>query len=400
MLSTKGVSPTVITLGWVSLLTDISSEMVAAVLPLFVVLQLGLSPLTYGFVEGIYQAGSVFARILGGYLGDLRKPKIVAAAGYASSAACKILLMIVTSLTGIMAVIALDRAGKGLRTAPRDAMIADATPGHLMGRAFGVHRALDTVGALLGPIVAWLLLMIVADDFKLVFFVSFCFAVLGVLLIGGLKPEHADGRPGATGEAAAAPIRFAEIGAAVGTVSMRGLILMTALLSVSTIADGFLYLSLSMQGAVQTVQFPLLFVGTSFVYILMAVPVGNLADRIGRPLVFIAGYVFLLVAYLGAGPIGGLPGTVICVVALGLYYSATDGVLSAFAAPLLPDRLRSTGLSVVQAVQATGKAVGAVIFGLVWSYYGLQAAIGLFVTMLLLAMAAGAVLTSRLADRR
>src|SRR5262245_13591630 len=116
--------------------------MVTAVLPLFVVLHLGLSPQVYGYVEAVYQAGSVLARILGGYLGDVRKPKIVAAVGYAASAACKLLLVIVTTFPGIMAVMALDRAGKGLRTAPRDAMIADATADEALGRAFGVHRAL------------------------------------------------------------------------------------------------------------------------------------------------------------------------------------------------------------------------------------------------------------------
>lgn len=396
VLSSRGVSRTVVTLGFVSLLTDISSEMVAAVLPLFVVVQLGLSPLTYGFVEGVYQAGSVFARLLGGYLADVRMPKTIAAIGYGLSAICKVFLMIATALPVIMAIVALDRAGKGLRTAPRDAMIADATPEPILGRAFGVHRALDTFGALLGPIVAWLLLMMALNDFVLVFFVSFCFALLGIILLVFLKPEHLEGADkSADIQVKRPPITLAAVAAIFRASSIRWLLVITALLSLATIADGFLYLSLASQGAIQTIHFPLLFVATNFVYLLTAIPVGNLADRIGRPTVFALGYIFLLVAYLGVGMVGETAGLAICVVGLGLYYTATDGVLSALTAPLLPQHLRSTGLSIVQATQAIGRAIGAILFGVAWSYLGLAAAMWLFVTLLTLAVAAAWLLLGR-----
>jgi MFS family permease len=398
MLSTKGVSRTVITLGWVSLLTDVSSEMVAAILPLFIVVQLGLTPLTYGIVESVYQAGSVLARLAGGYLGDRRRPKIIAAAGYGASAVCKVLLMFVTSLAGIMGVVALDRAGKGLRTAPRDAMIADATKPETMGRAFGVHRALDTFGALLGPIVAWLLLLIAMDDFTLVFFVSFCFALMGVVLILFLKPERVKDETKADSEQSIATTKvdFRAIRSFLRDPRMTAVLTITALLSITTIADGFLYLSLALQGAVQTQHFPLLFVATSLVYLLTAVPAGNLADRIGRARVFAVGYAFLLCAYFGAGIIGGMAGVVICVVALGLFYAATDGVLSALTAPILPSHVRSTGLSIVQATQAIGRAAGAIAFGVLWSTFGLTAAVWIYMLALVAAIAVVALLAGRL----
>lgn len=387
VLSSRGVSRTVVTLGFVSLLTDISSEMVAAVLPLFVVVQLGLSPLTYGFVEGVYQAGSVFARLLGGYLADVRMPKTIAAIGYGVSAICKALLMVATALPVIMAIVALDRAGKGLRTAPRDAMIADATPEPILGRAFGFHRALDTFGALLGPIVAWLLLMMALNDFMLVFFVSFCFALLGIILLVFLKSEHAEAADKtAEVQVKQTVVTLAAVAQIFRASSIRWLLIITALLSLATIADGLLYLSLASQGAIQTIHFPLLFVATNFVYLLTAIPVGNLADRIGRPIVFALGYIFLLMAYLGVGMVGETAGLVICVVGLGLYYTATDGVLSALTAPLLPHHLRSTGLSIVQATQAIGRAVGAILFGIAWSYLGLATAMWLFVGLLVIAV--------------
>ena len=370
--------------------------MVAAVLPLFIVVQLGLSPLTYGFVEGVYQAGSVFARLLGGYLADVRMPKTIAAIGYALSAICKVLLMIATALPVIMAIVALDRAGKGLRTAPRDAMIADATPEPILGRAFGLHRALDTFGALLGPIVAWLLLMMALNDFVLVFFVSFCFALLGIILLVFLKPEHAKGADkSADLQVKPPPITLAAFSTVVGASSIRWLLVITVLLSLATIADGFLYLSLASQGVIQSIHFPLLFVATNFVYLLTAIPVGNLADRLGRPTVFALGHIFLLVAYLGVGMVGELAGLVICVVGLGLYYTATDGVLSALTTPLLPQHLRATGLSIVQATQAIGRAVGAILFGVAWSYLGLATAMWMFVAFLTIAVVAAWLLLGR-----
>ena len=154
------VSRTVVLLGICSLLTDISSEMVAAVLPLYLVTQLGFTPLQFGIVDGLYQGAAAFVRLAGGYIGDRRRRhKGVAAIGYGLSAVCKLALAAVGSAFGaIAAIVLVDRAGKGLRTAPRDAMISLSSRREDLGTAFGVHRALDTTGALLGPLVAFGLL--------------------------------------------------------------------------------------------------------------------------------------------------------------------------------------------------------------------------------------------------
>jgi len=383
VLSFRGVAPTVVGLGFVSLLTDISSEMLSAVLPLFVVVQLGLSPFTYGVVESVYQIGSVLTRLLGGYFGDTRRPKLIAAMGYGLSVLCKLLLMAVTTLSGIMAVVAIDRAGKGLRTAPRDAMIANATPNALMGRAFGLHRALDTLGAMLGPIVSWLLLMLVVDDFQLVFFVSFCFGLMGLIMLLFLRPTYADSGEKPVVDASRPPkIGLADFVALVTSKRIRLMTAMTLMLALATISDAFLFLSLTTKGVIPTVQVPLLFVAVSCVYLITAIPMGNLADRIGRRKVFIGGYISLLIAYLGVEMLSGYAGLGVCLIALGIYYAATDGVLSALAAPMLDPKVRSTGLAVVQATQATGRALGALLFGVVWSYYGLEPAMWLFIVLL------------------
>ncbi|WP_224756310.1 MFS transporter, partial [Streptomyces sp. col6] len=179
------VAPTVLALGAVSLITDVSSEMVTAVLPLYLVAGLGLSPLGFGLLDGIYNGFSALVRLVGGHLADRGggRHKWVAGAGYALSAACKPLLLVAQTLTPIGLILAADRTGKGLRTAPRDALISLSSTPENRGRAFGVHRALDTAGALLGPLVAFLILRATVDGYDAVFTVSFCVAVVGVLVL-------------------------------------------------------------------------------------------------------------------------------------------------------------------------------------------------------------------------
>jgi len=187
---TGQVGGTVIAMGAVSFLTDASAEMVTAVLPLFLILQVGLTPLQYGVVDGVYQGATVLVRLVGGYLADRwRRPKIVCTVGYGLSAVTKLGLLGVGSAASTSFVLAVDRAGKGIRTAPRDAVIAAASRPALLGRAFGVHRTLDTAGAMLGPLLAFLVLLAVPGGYHPVFVVSFGVAVLGVAVLVLFVPD-------------------------------------------------------------------------------------------------------------------------------------------------------------------------------------------------------------------
>ncbi|WP_159048692.1 MFS transporter, partial [Streptomyces sp. NRRL F-4489] len=179
------VPGTVLALGAVSLITDISAEMITAVLPLYVVTALGLSPFGFGVLDGVNNGVGALVRLAGGHLADGggRRHKVVAGLGYGLSALCKPLLLLAHGLPAIGAVLAADRAGKGLRTAPRDALISLATRPEHRGRAFGVHRAMDTAGALLGPLAAFAVLRIAVDGYDAVFTVSGCVAALGVLVL-------------------------------------------------------------------------------------------------------------------------------------------------------------------------------------------------------------------------
>ncbi|MFD2091847.1 MFS transporter [Blastococcus deserti] len=373
------VGGTVLALGTVSLLTDISSEMVTAVLPVYLTLALGLSPLAFGFLDGIYQGVSVLVRLVGGYAADRSgRPKATAQLGYGLSAACKLGLVTATSAGGIGAVLAVDRTGKGLRTAPRDALIAAAVPPALLGRAFGVHRAMDTAGAMLGPLLAFALLVYLPGDYDSVFLTSFAVAVLGCAALWAFVRE----RPALPGRD---PVRVRALRGLVADARLRRVALVSLALGLLTVSDGFLYLLLRDRGAVDATFFPLLFVGTAAVYLVLAVPLGRLADRMGRVPVLLGGHVALLLTYLTFLDTDLLGGAVLVAAVLGglgVYYAATDGVLAAVAARLTEERLRATGIALVQTAVAAGRLFSAILFGFLWTAWDQHIALVLFAAAL------------------
>jgi MFS family permease len=392
----RGVGRVVLLLGVVSLLTDASSEMVAAVLPLYLTATVGLSPFQYGAVDGLYQGGSALVRIVGGISADLtRRPKWIAGLGYGLSAVCKLALLPATALVSIGAVIGVDRLGKGLRTAPRDAMIAEAAGPERLGRAFGTHRALDTIGAAAGPLIAFALLWAIPGAFHSLFVVSFCLAAVGVAVLVLAVPDRlaAAAGPGTAlpGPPATVPAvgqagwRAARRGAGelIRDRSFRRLCVGAAVLSVATVSDGFIYLRLQQVAELPTSAFPLLYLGTSLVYLTLAVPLGRLADRVGRRRVFLVGHLVAVTGYAALlfGP-GGSVLVVLVLVLLGIYYAATDGVLAAAAAAITPEPVRGTGLSIVHTVVALGRMTSALAFGAAWSGLGPNLALAGFAVAL------------------
>ncbi|MCX5425386.1 MFS transporter [Streptomyces sp. NBC_00078] len=378
----RTVAPVVLVLGTVSLITDISSEMVTAVLPLYLVTTLGFSPLGFGTLDGVYNGVSALVQLTGGHLADrVRNHKLMAGLGYGLSALCKPLLLLAGSIGTLGTVLALDRTGKGLRTAPRDAMISLSAPAARQGRAFGVHRAMDTTGAMLGPLAAFLILRAAVDGYDAVFGVSACVAVLGVLVlvlfVPGRQPapktdEAADE---AVDEAVVAdgrqPVRVREALALLRLPPLRALAGCAALLGLTTVSDAFVYLLLQRRAGIGEEWFPLLPLGTAAVFLLLAVPVGALADRIGRRTVFLTGHAVLLAGYallLWAPATPALPAAVLAL--HGTFYAATDGVLPAALAAIVPDRLRASGLALVGTSQALARFCCSLAFGAAWTVWG------------------------------
>ncbi|MFJ9950227.1 MFS transporter [Kitasatospora sp. NPDC091207] len=416
----------VIALGAVSLVTDVSSEMVTAVLPLYLVLGLGLSPLQFGFLDGLFNGATALVRLLGGRLADRGggRHRTVAGVGYLLSALSRLgLLLAGGAAGGIAAALAADRLGKGLRTAPRDALISLSAPPEALGRAFGVHRAMDTTGALLGPLVAFAVLWATADAYDAVFVVSFATGLLGVLVLvlfvpaGAAAPERTSApkrtavpKRTATPKRTSAPKRTAVPGPsaapgpsalpacgpepartrhrALGDPVFRRVVTAAALLGAATIGDSFLYLLLQRGLDLPAVLFPLLPLGAAACYLLLAVPVGRLADRTGRRTPFLCGHGALLAAYLTLTTAPSWATAVLTLVLLGVFYAATDGVLMALAGPVLPPDGRAGGLAVLQTGQALARLVGAAGFGAAWTWWGPRPALTVAAVTLAAALAA------------
>ncbi|MEV5841603.1 MFS transporter [Streptomyces sp. NPDC051985] len=362
------IAPTVLALGTVSLVTDVSSEMVTAVLPLYLVTGLGLSPLGFGLLDGVYNGFSAVVRLVGGHLADRGggRHKWVAGAGYALSALCKPLLLIAHTLTPIGLILAADRTGKGLRTAPRDALISLSSTPETRGRAFGVHRAMDTAGALLGPLAAFLILRATVDGYDAVFTVSFCVAVVGVLVLVLFVP----GRRSPAADTGTRPTLRAALGL-LAHRDLRRISVCALLLGLATVSDSFVYLLLQRRLDVPDGWFPLLPLGTAAAFLLLAVPLGRLADRWGRWHVFLAGHGALLAAYallLTSWHGSALPYAVLAL--HGTFYAATDGVLMAAASDSVPEALRSSGLALVQTGQAGARFACSLAFGAAWTLWG------------------------------
>ncbi|MBO2451682.1 MFS transporter [Actinomadura barringtoniae] len=398
----RGVPATVFALGTVSLLTDVSSEMVTAVLPIYIVVQLGLTPLAFGLLDGVYGGVSALVRLLGGHAADRgRRHKLVAGLGYGLSAAAKPALLVVSTVPTIAAVLAVDRSGKGLRTAPRDALISLSTGARDQGRAFGVHRAMDTAGALLGPAVAFGLLWYAADAYDAVFVVSGCVAAAGVLvlvLFVQRPPGEATGE--ATGEAASdGPGEAKEktqLRAALGLLrlaAVRRICVAAALLGLVTISDAFVFLLIQKRLDLDPQWFPLLPLGTAAGFLALAMPLGLVADRIGRWPVFVGGHAALLGAYaLLLLPYGGITPIIGVLFLHGTFYAATDGVLMAAAGPHLPAELRASGMALVQTGQATTRFVSSLAFGAAWTAWGIGPSVGTAAVALALTAVAAAFL--------
>lgn len=368
------VARNVVLLGLVSLFTDISSEMVAAILPLYLVYTLGFTPLQFGIVDGLQQGAAAIVRVAGGFFGDrTRKHKEVAAAGYGISALSRLGLLVANSVAALGAIVFVDRTGKGLRTAPRDALISLSSDRDDLATAFGVHRALDTAGAMLGPLIAFSLLTVAPGEFDAVFVVSFAAALIGFAILALFVENRPVVIP------ADSPVSLRGAARLLGDLRFRTLVAIAGFLGLVTISDGFLFIALQKKVDFDERLLPLFFVGTALAYMLLAIPVGRVADRFGRGRTFVFGYLPLLTAYLLLLlPSGGAVEIPVYLFLLGLYYAATDGVLMALASASLPSHLRGSGLALVVTSTSLGRLLASILFGTIWTWYDVETAIAVF----------------------
>jgi MFS family permease len=344
-------------------------------------------------IDGLYQGVAALVRVAAGVAADrLRRHKEVAAFGYALSALCRPALLVAGSASmAIAGIVAVDRIGKGIRTAPRDALISMRSPCRELATAFGVHRALDAGGAMLGPLVAFMVLAAMPRRFDVLFAISFAAALvgLGVILLG---VQPASKRAGRT----LTPVSNERMRDVLRAPRFRALVIAGFLLGLPTMSDGFIFLSLQSRLQTGVTAFPLFYVATSLFTAMFSVPSGRLADRFGRTKVLLAGYLMLGAIYAALlSPVASPALALIPLALLGAYYAATDGVLTAMAAAVLPQSGSGTGLSVLATATNVSRLAASILFGLIWSRASLATATVVYLAALAIAIVGASVVLIR-----
>ena len=351
-------------LGFVSMLMDISSEMIHSLLPLFMVAGLGTSAFTVGLVEGAAEATALIVKVFSGVLSDwLGRPKGLALAGYALGAATKPLFALASGTGLVLTARLLDRVGKGIRGAPRDALVADLVAPESRGAAFGLRQSLDTVGAFLGPLLAVGLMLLWANDFRAVFWVAAIPAALAVLLLAlGLKEPEA--RPGARRDN---PIRRANL----KRLDARywWVVGIGGAFTLARFSEAFLVLR-AQQSGIALAWVPLVMVAMNLVYAASAYPFGKLSDRIDHGRLLAAGLVVLMAADQVLASSAHWSVVLAGVSLWGVHMGMTQGLLATMVADTAPADLRGTAYGLFNLVSGVAMLVASACAGLLWDRLG------------------------------
>jgi MFS family permease len=359
------IPPGVWMLGFVSLFMDVSSELIHGLLPVFLVTGLGASAFAVGMIEGIAESTALIVRVFSGVLSDyLGKRKSLALIGYGLGALSKPLFAVALSVNWVFAARFIDRIGKGIRGAPRDALVADLVPPEIRGAAYGLRQSLDTVGAFLGPLFGVALMLIWAGDFRTVFWFAVIPAFIAVLLL--LFGVQEPGR-GADQRNPAAPVHWrmlAEMGRAYWFVVAVG-----ALFTLARFSEAFLILRAQQQGLPDSYA-PLVLVLMNIVYALCAYPLGKLADRMNHLSLLGAGLLTLAAADLFLAQAHGLLAVAAGVALWGLHLGMTQGLLATMVAAAAPARLRGTAFGFFNLASGIAMLAASALAGLLWDRLG------------------------------
>lgn len=351
-------------LGFVSLLMDISSEMIHSLLPLFMVGTLGASVFMVGVIEGLAESTALIVKVFSGALSDyFGKRKGLAVFGYALGALSKPLFALAPTIGLVLTARFLDRVGKGIRGAPRDAMVADITPAEIRGAAFGLRQSLDTVGAFLGPLLAVGLMLLWANDFRAVFWVAMIPGLMAVaLLIFGLRePEQKQTTKRSN------PIQRENLKRLSG--SYWWVVGIGAVFTLARFSEAFLVLR-AMQGGVPIALVPLVMVAMNVVYAFSAYPFGKLSDRMNHKTLLTLGLVVLIAADLVLAASDHWSFVLAGVALWGIHMGMTQGLLATMVADTAPADLRGTAYGFFNLVSGLAMLVASVLAGLLWDQLG------------------------------
>jgi MFS family permease len=388
----KGLTRNVVILGFVSLLNDGASEMIYPLLPVFLSTVLGAGPAALGIIEGIAETTASLLKLYSGYWSDrVKKRKGWIVVGYGISNVIRPLIAFSTSWLHVLVLRLSDRVGKGLRTSPRDAIIADSTPVESRGLAYGFHRAMDHSGAIVGPLAATALLLVYHDNLKTIFLLSIIPGILAVsLLLFGLKEKQAE-------PVSAASITTFNFRAAWNEMpsSFKKYLGIILIFTLGNSTDAFLLLRAQQLG-VQVALLPMIWVVLHIVKMGFSVPGGILSDRIGRKKVIVTGWVVYALVYAAFGAATQNWHAWALFALYGIYFGLTEGVEKALVADFAPSHLRGSAFGLYHLIVGLGALPASLIFGLVWQRLGSAAAFGMGAGLALL----GSVMLSMLAIKR
>jgi MFS family permease len=354
-------------LGFVSLLMDISSEMIHSLLPLFMVTSLGASALMIGLIEGLAEATALIVKVFSGVLSDwFGRRKGLALIGYGLGAVTKPLFALAPSVGVVLAARLLDRVGKGIRGAPRDALVADIAPPELRGAAFGLRQSLDTVGAFVGPLIAVGLMLLWANNFQAVFWVAVIPGALAVALLAfGVKEPPP--KPGAIRQNPIRRASLARLPPAYWQVVGIG-----AVFTLARFSEAFLVLR-AQQSGIPLATVPLVMVAMNLVYALSAYPLGRLSDRVSHKSLLIGGLALLIVADLLLASSAHWAVVFAGVAVWGVHMGMTQGLMAVMVADTAPADLRGTAYGFFNLVSGVALLIASLVAGLLWDSLGAPA---------------------------
>lgn len=354
----------IILLGITSFLTDISSEMVYPILPIYLVTRLGAGPAILGLIEGIAESLASLLKVFSGYFSDkikLRKPFTIL--GYASSTVGKFLLYISTTWMYVLAGRVVDRFGKGIRTAPRDALIADSAKDNKRGAAFGLHRAMDTLGASLGVLLAYILITRYKGDFKNIFFFSLIPALLGVAFLFFVKEKRSQ----IQGSYRKIQFKWRAL-----DKKLKLFLIFTFIFTLGNSSNQFLLLRAKNLGS-PLQKIILFYLVYNLIYALVSYPAARLSDWIGRKKLLALGYLFYGLVYLGFAVNTSLNMFWFLFGVYGLYIGFTEGVEKALVADISPLDLRATTIGLHATLVGIGLLPASLAAGVLWKFWGAAA---------------------------
>ena len=364
----RTIPPGIWALGFVALLMDISSEMIHSLLPIYLVTVMGASTLTVGIIEGIAEATASIVKIFSGVISDkLGKRKLLAVIGYGLAAFTKPVFPLASTIGWVIAARFVDRIGKGIRGAPRDALMADISPEHLRGASFGLRQSLDTIGAFAGPLLAILLMWLFANNITAVFWFAVipAFMAMAFMIFGVQEPDRPPGL-----RKVKSPLSREELKRLGGRYWC--VVAVAVVFTLARFSEAFLLLKAQSTG-LPIMLVPAVMVVMNLVYALAAYPAGVLSDNGGRGKILVVGLSFLIIADLVLAFSSGVAGVMIGVALWGLHMGFTQGLLTTLIADTAPAELRGTAFGMYNLLTGLALLAASIIAGALWDWIGPQA---------------------------